>query len=105
LKDATVTVNVKSLTGYKDKIKEIVEDEETGEKKEVEKENKPEQVTLKVVVDGDTVENSKVKENVTDKTIKNISGTGTVQIKVYIDDTLKKTVNMDLNKTTTMVIE
>ena len=32
-------------------------------------------------------------------------GDGTVQIKVYIDDTLKKKINMDLSKTTTLVIE
>ena len=100
LKNGTVTINVKSLTGYKDKI---VEKDEDGN--EVEKDNTPKQVTLKVTVDGDTVENSKVKENVTDKIVKNISGTGTVQIKVYIDDTLKKTINMDLSKTTTLVIE
>ena len=35
----------------------------------------------------------------------NVSGIGTVTIKVYIDDTLKKTVDMNLNNTTTLTIE
>ena len=99
LKNGTITINVKSLTGFKDKIT-TTDDEEN----EVEKENKPKDVTLRVTVDGEQVEKTSVKENVTNKSI-NISGTGTVQIKVYIDDTLKKTVNMDLNKTDKLTIE
>ena len=99
LKNGTITINVKSLTGFKDKTTITNEDGE-----EEEKENKPKDVTLRVTVDGEQVEKTSVKENVTNKTI-NISGTGTVQIKVYIDDTLKKTVNMDLNKTDKLAIE
>lgn len=104
LKNGTVTINVKSLTGFEDTYQETITNKETGEKETVEKKNEPKDVTLRVTVDGEQVEKSKVKENVTDKTI-NISGIGTVQIKVYIDDNLKKTVNMDLNATDKLTIE
>ena len=42
--------------------------------------------------------------NVTNKNI-SLSGKGTVTIKVYIDGSLKKTVEMNLNNATTLVIE
>ena len=71
----------------------------------IEKENKPKDVTLRVTVDGDQVEKKSVKENATDVKVKNVSGKGTVVIKVYIDDTLKKTINMNLNEKTEMTIE
>lgn len=105
LKSGTVTINVKSLTGFKDTTTVTEKDEETGEEVEVEKENTPKDVTLRVTVDGEQVEKKKVKENSTSEKINNVSGKGTVEIKVYIDDTLKKTVNMDLNTTTEMTIE
>lgn len=104
LKNGTVTINVKSLTGFEDTYQETITNEDTGKEETVEKKNEPKDVTLRVTVDGEQVEKSKVKENVTDKTI-NISGIGTVQIKVYIDDNLKKTVNMDLNATDKLTIE
>ena len=100
LKTGTITIDVKELTGYKDKIIEI--DEETG--KEVEKTNIPKDVTLRVTVDGEQVKKSKVKENSTAEKIDNISGKGVVEIKIYIDDTLCRTVNMDLNTTTEMLV-
>ena len=104
LKNGTVTINVKSLTGFEDTYQETITNKDTGKEETVEKKNEPKDVTLRVTVDGEQVEKSKVKENVTDKTI-NISGIGTVQIKVYIDDNLKKTVNMDLNATDKLTIE
>ena len=104
LKNGTVTINVKSLTGFEDTYQETITNEDTGKEETVEKKKEPKDVTLRVTVDGEQVEKSKVKENVTDKTI-NISGIGTVQIKVYIDDNLKKTVNMDLNATDKLTIE
>ena len=97
-KNGTVTINVKSLTGFEDTYK----DTENGE--EVEKKNTPKDVTLKVTVDDKQVENSKVKENVTNKTV-SVSGKGTITIEVWIDGSSKRTVEMDLNQITSMVIE
>ena len=101
LKTGTVTINVKSLTGFKDTYENTV----TGKKETVKKENKAQDVTLKVTVDGEQVYKNSVKENNTAVKVDNVSGTGRVQIKVYIDDTLKRTVEMDLSNTTTMTIE
>lgn len=104
MKNGTVTINVKALTGFKDKITVIEEDKETGEKKEVEKDNKPDDVSFKVTVDGEQItRNSEtVKENETDKKV-NVSGQGTIQIKVTIDGATTS-YTMDLNKTTEMTI-
>ena len=95
-KTGTVKLNVKSLTGYKDKITN-----DDGE----EVPNTPKNVEIKVTVNGEQVYKEKVSEDKTNIEINNVSGKGTVEIKVYIDDTLTKTVSMDLNKTTSMTIE
>ena len=105
LKTGTVTINVKSLTNFQDTYEETTTNTVTGEKETVKKENKAQDVTLKVTVDGEQVYKNSVKENNTAVKVDNVSGTGRVQIKVYIDDTLKRTVDMDLSKTTTMTIE
>lgn len=104
MKNGTVTINVKALTGFKDKITVIEEDKETGEKKEVEKDNKPDDVSFKVTVDGEQItRNSEtVKENETAKKV-NVSGQGTIQIKVTIDGATTS-YTMDLNKATEMTI-
>ena len=107
LKTGTVTINVKSITGFQDTYEETTKNNNTvaGSTETVKKENKAQDVTLKVTVDGEQVYKKSVKENNTAVKVDNVSGTGRVQIKVYIDDTLKRTVDMDLSKTTTMTIE
>ena len=95
-KTGTVKLNVKSLTGYKDKTTN-----DDGE----EVPNTPKNVEIKVTVNGEQVYKEKVSEDKTNIEINNVSGKGTVEIKVYIDDTLTKTVSMDLNKTTSMTID
>ena len=57
-----------------------------------------------MTVDDEQVENTSIKENITNKPV-SVSGRGTVTIKVYIDGSLKKTVEMNLNNTTTLTIE
>ena len=99
----TITINVKSLTGYKDTITETVEDED-GNEETVEKPNTPKTVTLRVTVNDEQVENIQVKENVTDQKV-TVSGKGTVTIKVIIDGSTKRQVDMDLNSTSTLTIE
>ena len=109
-KTGTVTINVKSIRGYQDKIKKPVTESVKGEttsttiQKEVEVDNTPNTIQLKVTVDGETVTDEKVKENVTDKQV-SVSGKGNVTIKVYIDGILKKTVDMNLNNTDKLTIE
>ena len=107
LKTGTVTINVKSITGFQDTYEETTKNNNTvaGSTETVKKENKAQDVTLKVTVDGEQVYKNSVKENNTAVKVDNVSGTGRVQIKVYIDDTLKRTVEMDLSNTTTMTIE
>ena len=102
-KTGTVTINLKSLTGYKDTITETIEDEE-GNKETVEKPNTPKTVTLRVTVNDEQVENIQVKENVTDQKV-TVSGKGTITIKVIIDGSTKRQVDMDLNSTSTLTIE
>ena len=57
-----------------------------------------------VTVNDEQVENIQVKENVTDQKV-TVSGKGTVTIKVIIDGSTKRQVDMDLNSTSTLTIE
>lgn len=95
-KTGTVTINVKSLTGYTDKKTNDEDGKETT--------NKPKDVELLVKVDDEQVEKVKVKENTTSKNV-NVSGKGTITIKVYIEGNLKKTVDMNLDNTKSLTIE
>ena len=98
-KNGTLTINVKEITGYKDKIKEKDEDG-----KEIEKDNTPKDVSFKVTVNGEQVtrNNETVKENATAKTVE-ITGQGTVEIKVTIDGATKS-YKMNLDEVATLSI-
>ena len=98
-KTGTVTINVKEITGYKDKI--TAKDDDGNE---VEKDNKPKDVSFKVTVNGEQItrNNETVKENETAKTV-NVSGQGNIQIKITIDGGTTS-YTMDLDKTTTLSI-
>ena len=98
-KTGTVTINVKEITGYKDKIPDKDDDGN-----EVEKDNEPKDVSFKVTVNGEQItrNNETVKENETAKTV-NVSGQGNIQIKVTIDGATTS-YTMDLDKTTTLSI-
>ena len=65
---------------------------------------KPEQVTLKVTVNDEQVEEKKVSEASTAETVK-VQGVGTVTVKVYINGNLKRTEQFNLNNSTTLTIE
>ena len=71
---------------------------------EVEKDNKPKDVSFKVTVNGEQItrNNETVKENETAKTV-NVSGQGNIQIKITIDGATTS-YTMDLDKTTTLSI-
>ena len=95
-KTGTVTINVKSLKGYTESKTTDEDGKETT--------NKPKDVELVVKVDDEQVEKVTVKENTVSKNV-SVSGKGTITIKVYIDGSLKKTVDMNLDNTKSLTIE
>ena len=102
-KNATLTLNVKSILGGKYTTEVI----DTGKKDEQGKpivEEKIKDVKVKITVGSDTVFNDNVDPTTT-SLIQSISGKGTVTVKVYIDDVLKKTKDINLNETNKLTIE
>lgn len=91
MKQGTVTVNVKSLLNYTPK-----EDEDGNEIIE--------NAQVRIVAGNDTIYNEKKPKTTTNITAK-FSGKGTVAIKVYIDDVLKGTKEINMNSTTTCTFE
>lgn len=91
-KDGTIKVNLKSLMKY------------TSEKDENGNTKPANSVNVKIMVDNDIVynqDNSLDTSNIS----ANMSGKGTVTVKVYVDDVLKGTKDVDLNKNTSVVFE
>ncbi len=97
-KSGKLYINVKEITGYKDKITEKDEDGKT-----VEKDNTPKNVKLKVNSKDKTFADRTVKENSTKEEV-SINGKGTITIEVWIDGDLKTTLNINLNETTEKTI-
>ena len=91
MKSATVQINVRDLVGYEQKI-------ENGVPVEVKK------AKVRMVVGEDTVLNTEVDED-TESISQIVQGKGTITIKVYINEVLKKTVQLDLDKNTSLTIE
>ena len=102
-KSATLTVNVKSILGGK-YTTEVVETGEKDEEGNPKKEEKIKNVKVKITVGNDTVYNESI-EPTTTNLIQSISGKGTVTVKVYVDDVLKKTKDINLNETNKLTIE
>jgi len=100
-KNGTVIVDVKSFTGYQDGETKTDIDEETGE--EIEVEIKPEDVEVKIVVDGKP-KTQKVKENVTDAKFE-ITGKGIVTIQLWIDGEWIKDSDMNFESTQEITIK
>ena len=93
IKSATVTVNVKSLTGgYETTVPSNSTDTVVKKKK------------LTVKVGEDKVYDEDVDLNSTNIKV-NVSGKGTVTVKVYIDDVLYKQDNINLNTTSSYTFE
>ena len=96
-KTAEITVNVKSITGgYEDNKKENVQ---TNTSQSIVKEKK-----LTVRVGEDKVYDQDVDLNSTNIKIQ-IKGKGTVTVKVYIDDVLQRTEDINLNTTSSYTFE
>ena len=102
-KTATLTVNVKSILGGKYTTEVINTGEKDAEGNPITSE-KIKDVKVKITVGADTVFNESV-DPTTPSLIQSISGKGTVTVKVYIDDVLKKTKDVNLNDTNKLTIE
>lgn len=95
IKTGSVKINVKSIRGYEPPAQNT---NTTGEVAG------PEQVTLKVTVNDEQVEEKKVSEASTSETVK-VQGVGTVTVKVYINGNLKRTEQFNLNSSKELIIE
>lgn len=97
IKYGTIKINLKSLMNY---------EEEKDEEGEI---IKPKNVTLKVTVESEGKTETAYEKSVSPATTNisvNISGKGTVTVKVYIDDSLgARTYQLDLNKETILTLE
>lgn len=91
MKTGKVIVNVKSVTGYKE-----------PEGNTVGSTNK--RAKVKIVVGDDVIYNDTVNKTETNLS-KEFQGIGTVTVKVYIDDILEKTVQLNLNEKTSVTVE
>ena len=89
IKDGTVNVNLKSLTGYK-------EPASTNTIPEVPT------ATVKITVDDKVVYEQKHKKDTT-KITKTVQGKGTVEVEVWIDGILEQTKNLDLTSSNPVV--
>lgn len=94
IKQGVVNINVKSLTGYKEPEKTSGNEAKDSEKQE------PKKVSVRVKVNDESVYNQSVAEN-TENVSVTVKGKGNIEIKVYIDELLKETKQMDLNSSNT----
>ncbi len=95
IKTGTVTINVKSITGY---------EESKDTTNEVDNDKSPKNVKLRVTVNDEQVEEKSVSEAYTSQKI-SVQGIGTVTVKVYIDGNLKRTEQFNLNEKDKLTIE
>lgn len=98
IKSFPIKVNVRSLLDGK--ITETIKDE-NGEKIEQVKE-----VKLRVEIDGkDNIFNEKVKASETSVSVGSPKGTGTVRVKVFIDEVLKNDSTLNYSTTTSYTVD
>ena len=97
----TINIDVAALTGYTPKCKKVEDGkDEDGKTKYKDVLIPPEKVKIKVTVNDEQVTEQEVSED--EKALQvNFDGEGTVRIKVIIDGSTKKTVDMNLNSETT----
>lgn len=97
----TINIDVVALTGYTPKYKKVEDGkDEDGKTKYKDVLIPPEKVKIKVTVNDEQVTEQEVSED--EKAFQvNFDGEGTVRIKVIIDGSTKKTVDMNLNSETT----
>ena len=104
-KSATLTVNVKSLLDGKVEYEEPSSSANTtNETNSTTTTPTVKNVTVRIVVGEDTVYRNSIDPTTTNL-VQTISGKGTVTVKVYIDDVLKSTKDVNLNNTSEILIE
>ena len=107
--NATATINLKSILDYKPTYTNTTTNTENGTSNTTTNttvEVPPKTVKVKLVVGNDTVYEENHKENETNIKVNNISGIGTIQVKLYVDGNLKSgTKQVNLNKETNIVFE
>lgn len=107
--NATATINLKSVLGYTPTYTNSGTNSNTQNNTgstNTMVEVPPKTVKVKLVVGNDTVYEENHKENETNIKINNISGIGTIQVKLYVDGNLKGgTKQVNLNKETNIVFE
>ena len=94
--EATLNINVKSLTGYTPKT----EKDEEGNEKTLD----PKDVTVTVKANSSVVYDKEILENTENLTVK-FENSGNLTIEVLIEGVLKKKTYLDLNKETTLDIQ
>ena len=99
-KSATLTVNVKSLLGGKVEYEEPSTNTANGTSSG----KTVKDVKVKILVGTDTVYNESIDPTTTNL-VQTIFGKGTVIVKVYIDDVLKKQTDVNFNTTDKLTIE
>ena len=106
-KTATLTVNVKSILGGK-YTTEVVETGEKDEEGNPKKEEKIKYVKVKIEVESNKktyiIYNEDTSPTMTNL-IRSYAGKGTITVRVYVDDVLKKTKDINLNETNKLTIE
>ena len=102
-KTATLTVNVKSILDGKYETETIGTGKYDENGEEI-TEEKVKDVKVKITVGSDTVYNESIDPTTT-SLVQSISGKGTVTVKVYVDDVLKKTQDINLNNKDSVTIE
>lgn len=106
-KSATLTINVKSILGgkYTTEIKDTGKKDEEGNPI---KEEKIKNVKVRIEVESNKKTYIVYNED-TDPTMTNLiqscDGKGTITVRVYVDDVLKKTKQINLNETNKLTIE
>ena len=96
--NGTINLNLKSLLGSAIEYTET-KNPLTGETTKTAKKSK-----IKIVANNDTVYSQTIAQDSTSINA-SVTGKGTITVKVYVDDVVKKTTTMNLNKETTLTIE
>lgn len=101
LKEGTINVYVKSITGYKEETKTTTQGTEDGKATSTEK-TTPKKVKVRISVDDEDVYKEDVLEN-TEVITHTIKAKGVVNVKVYIDEVRYANEQLDMNGSSTVL--
>lgn len=104
LVNGTAVINLKSVLNYTPKYTNSSSNGSNGNQTNTKVEIDPKTVKVRVVVGDDTVYDKNHKENETNAKV-GFTGVGTVTVKLYVDDILKATKQVNLNREQTVTFE